>query len=577
MKLSTIQQSEASMICINQEVLQKSTEQVGLLWDYYWNRFVTIKFYITFTNKKEIKITTTDGFILRVDSQENISNLIHNLEQIKHLQWLEQSKPSLNKVGKWTLIWKGLIVKNVGGDYINGIKQGQWKEPIQNYWTLAQVYEMGEYENGQKRGKWQYIYEDQEIGGGQYDNQYQKNGRWIELSQNFMRYCQVIYDGEYKNDKKINKWDFKHRFSNIYPFEQIGGGSYNQEGSKIGQWIELINNFYGQRQVTFNGEYDNCQKVGKWDTYFRSDGLFSCQFNLIGGGSYDNQGLKNGKWVDLSNNFYKYSQVTYEGNYKNGIKIDKWIINYKSDNLEQIGGGFYDLQGNKYGIWIELSEDFRLDSQIIYKGEYDKGNKVGKWNIMFRQIDVFEQIGGGNYNEYNTKIGKWTELSESFYSGSKIIYQGEYYIGNKIGLWNILWKDEMKIFNIGGGLYDNGQKYGSWNESTNYFKQDCLVTYHGQYKNRQKIGKWYIKFNINNQSENIGGGSYDQEGIQNGYWEELREDFRNSNQVKYIGKYQNGKKVGIWEEIKRNQSYMNQGFQNVGQLIYPNEQVENKE
>ncbi|CAD8066799.1 unnamed protein product [Paramecium primaurelia] len=47
------------------------------------------------------------------------------------------------------------------------------------------------------------------------------------------------------------------------------------------------------------------------------------------------------------------------------------------------GGGSFDLDGDgmKNGRWIDLSYGFKGDYQITYQGEYLKGNKVGRWDI----------------------------------------------------------------------------------------------------------------------------------------------------------------------------------------------------
>ncbi|CAD8156345.1 unnamed protein product [Paramecium pentaurelia] len=547
-------QHTITQIQINPDILQNGKfEQLGILWDYYWNRYFQVKFYIAQTKNKKIKYSTNDEFSLRVDSLENFTQILNNLEQIKYLFWFEIQKPNLNQLGRWAVNWKGKVLQDIGGQYSNGLKQGFWKEPIQNYWTLSQAYQVGEYQDGQRSGTWKYEYEDKEIGGGKYDDKYLKNGRWIELSDNFSNNSYITYSGEYKNDKKIDKWDINYRFSSVYPFEQIGGGSYNI-----------------QKQVTFNGEYQNCQKVGRWDTYFRVEGLFQSEFQLIGGGSYENGGIKNGRWIELSDNFYNYSQVTYEGEYQNGKKIKSWVTIYKQkDQQEQIGGGYYDVKGIKQEYWIELSDDFRQDSQITYHGKYKQGRKIGRWDIILRKSNKFEQIGGGFYNEQGFKIGSWVEINECFSNLSQVIYQGEYFFGKKTGKWNIYWKQNIYLEKLGGGLYDdNGQKKRIWIELANDFNQDKQVTYQGEYNCGQKVGVWDTYFRFSERFEEISCGFYDQEGIENGIWIELDEDFKISKQIIHQGHYKEGKKIGKWVELKREKWNIEQGFKKQEELNY---------
>ncbi|CAD8096279.1 unnamed protein product [Paramecium primaurelia] len=127
-------------------------------------------------------------------------------------------------------------------------------------------------------------------------------------------------------------------------------------------------------------------------------------FDFSGGGFYDDQGyFKKGKWIELSDKFDYYSQVTYKGQYKNNKKIGSWVIlwNWKDIN-QQIGNGLYDdqVEGDssiKVGIWIEQSDEFDRWSQIVNKGEYKNGRKIGKWV----EINIKQNIICGELNYDN--------------------------------------------------------------------------------------------------------------------------------------------------------------------------------
>ncbi|CAD8207736.1 unnamed protein product [Paramecium octaurelia] len=123
-----------------------------------------------------------------------------------------------------------------------------------------------------------------------------------------------------------------------------------------------------------------------------------------GGGLYDNNGsFKNGKWIELSDSFYCYSQVTYQGEYKNCKKVGIWVILGKIQGVNQEkGGGEYDDQLDcvnslRNGLWIELSDEFDELSQIIYKGEYKHGKKIGVWDeINFKKNEKCGQLNYEN-------------------------------------------------------------------------------------------------------------------------------------------------------------------------------------
>ncbi|CAK63131.1 unnamed protein product (macronuclear) [Paramecium tetraurelia] len=220
----------------------------------------------------------------------------------------------------------------------------------------------------------------------------------------------------------------------------IGGGSYddNVEGDsvKTGQWIEISEGFRRISQTKYSGDYKNGRKVGKWNIDFITKDIYS---NFNGGGFYDKEdSFKTGKWVELSDRFYNYSQVTYDGEYKNCKKIGRWIIKFED---EEIGGGYYDNQDSfKTGEWIELSDRFDFYSQVTYKGKYHKGKKIGKWDILWNFKGVNYELGGGQYDHQtdglsSIKIGFWIEQSDQFDKWQSILNEGHYENGKKIGRW----------------------------------------------------------------------------------------------------------------------------------------------
>ncbi|CAD8079962.1 unnamed protein product [Paramecium primaurelia] len=441
----------------------------------------------------------------QVKDTSNKLEILANLEQINHLKWIGDYGQNNQKISKWIATWKGEVVQNVGGQYNEcGRKEGQWKEIIQNYWGKAQVYEVGRYENGLRQGTWKYIYDDQEIGGGEYNLQGLKNGKWMELWEEFWHFSQVTYFGEYINGIKVGKWEiwYKKQYGD-YQSEKIGGGFYDEEGNgyKKGKWVELYNGFYDSSPITYHGEYKNSKKVGRWNIYFNYGENKEMQnlikFNLFsGGGSYDERGdeIKIGHWIELSNGFFDQSQITYNGEYKNGQKAGRWNIYFNQyGNNKIIGGGQYDEDGNgiKIGDWIELSDGFYEYSQITYNGKYQNGKKVGQWNIYHTQFENKKILGGGSYDEKGngTKIGKWIELTDGFNDYQQVTYIGEYQNGIKVGKWDIVYQEQK----IGGGQYtEEGQKIGLWIEQSEGFKYDSQITYNGEYKNGSKQGRWDI-------------------------------------------------------------------------------------
>ncbi|CAD8165308.1 unnamed protein product [Paramecium pentaurelia] len=488
------------------------------------------------------------------------------LQQNQYLKWLGVYDQNNQKIGNWTAAWNGVMLENVGGQYTeDGKKKGLWKELIQMYGKNAQVFIIGEYCNNIKSGKWMYTYDQNQIGGGSYNKQGAKNGKWIDLSDYFSEDSQITYNGDYKNGKKVGRWDILFRGSD--QFEKIGGGSYNEDEIKSGRWVEESKGFQQESQIIYIGEYTNGKKIGRWNVLYRKQ--YENEFKQIGGGSYDEGGAetKIGCWMEVIDGFDKYSQFTQQGEYKYGKKVGSWDIWYKKpysyDKNEWIGGGSYnESEGIKFGNWVEVFQGFNFYSQITYNGEYTNGKKVGRWNVLYRKQyeNEFNQIGGGSYNNIGdeNKFGNWVEVSDGFNFDSQITYSGEYINNKKVGRWDILFRRSNQFEKIGGGSYNEDEiKSGRWVEENEGFKQDSQIIYIGEYKNGKKIGGWNVLYRkqYENEFKQIGGGSYDEEGAETkiGCWTEQNENFKLDYQVIHTGEYQNGRKVGKWDFLYRKQ------------------------
>ncbi|CAD8110863.1 unnamed protein product [Paramecium sonneborni] len=129
----------------------------------------------------------------------------------------------------------------------------------------------------------------------------------------------------------------------------------------MGQWIELSERFQNASQIFNTGEYNNGIKIGKWDVLCKK-GIDQFEWmqqeylnKTSGGGSYNNEkqdGLKIGKWIELSNQFSNWNQITYKGEYKKGQKVGVWVIlwNWYGEN-QQMQIRNFKIQ-NKQWWWI---------------------------------------------------------------------------------------------------------------------------------------------------------------------------------------------------------------------------------
>ncbi|CAD8159241.1 unnamed protein product [Paramecium pentaurelia] len=560
-----------NLICHEFIMLENCNKELEVdMWDQIHFRLVKVKVQMTFTEDNFIYYSL-DGKVLRIEQhseKQKHHDQFNNIDQIKYLHWDGEFEQNNRKSGKWKANWQGPDYKEVGGYYENGLKQGLWNEFTKNYWSQAEICENGEYFNDQKIGEWKYIYDNKIIGGGFYNKQGQKQGKWVELSDGFFNSSQVTYYGEYQNGKKVGRWDILFREQRQNIFQQIGGGSYDI-GIKNGMWIELSDRFQIYSQVTYHGRYKQGRKIDRWDIHFNYEGERKMQDQLLniknqifsGGGLYEEvQGdsIKIGNWVELSDLFLSTHQVTHNGEYQNGKKMGRWYSLFRDQRQNRylrIGGGSYDT-GVKIGIWIELSDGYLYYSRVTYHGRYRNGRKVGRWyEQSLEQNEKKKNLHGGLYDEVDggsNKIGKWKEYSDGFNLYSQITYDGEYKKGKKVGKWDILYYKQGSQTQelIGGGMYSyQGLRNGMWIELNDGFQDYSQVTHNGGYKNGNKVGRWdiFFKENRTETQQLIGGGFYNEQGQRNGEWRELNDGFENNSQVIFNGEYKNGYKIGRWD------------------------------
>ncbi|CAD8069772.1 unnamed protein product [Paramecium sonneborni] len=370
----------------------------------------------------------------------------------------------------------------------------------------------------------------------------------------------------------------------------LSGGGLYYCSIKVGKWIELSDGFWNQSQITYCGDYKQGKKVGKWDIYWKQGESNNQMYIFI------NQYIKIQVEGDLMMIWLKVFQQKLANGLNqvivfivrrklfflviiimvqksvNGIlvgnKMDRINVHICNMSLQQIsnllnsGGGQYEKIKEisvKVGKWIELSDCFWNQSQITYCGDYkNNGQKVGRWDTYWKFGESNNKIGGGQYDDLvdgiTVKIGNWIELRDGFQLNQQVIFNGDYNYGRKIGKWDIYWKQVLQSFKIGGGSYEaqlnqSSIKIGQWTELSNNYSLDSQIYNCGVYKKGIKIGKW----EIHQQLKLIGGGSYI-DGIKTGEWIELCDGFYKSdygsNEITFNGKYKNGQKIGKWTQIK---------------------------
>ncbi|CAD8112063.1 unnamed protein product [Paramecium sonneborni] len=381
-----------------------------------------------------------DGEIIRndrIDYLKDNSQILTQLDQIKDLKWQGSYGQNGKKIGKWNVSLENQLI-NAGGNYQNdGLKIGNWIDLYQDYTKFSKAYLIGQYKEGRKYGRWKAISEKLTIGGGNYDEKGQKNGYWEDIVENYLGLNYLSFQGQYNSGRKSGCWQAIYNKK-----KKIILGRYDDNGLKVGQWVVLHKFFNPSCRVLSFGQYNNGKKFGQW--------IIQQTKKKIGGGMYNDEGKKVGQWKELSPNFQLEFQVFYAGLYEKGIRQGEWKIYYQ-DRL--IGGGNYDQNGMKQGFWKDAHQNFSYRIQVIYQGEYSNGWKQGRWDIMFDD----KVIGGGDYNQ-GIRQGKWVDIDCKYADYYQVLCAGEYLNGFKIGQWDTIFQEVV----IGGGKYEDGIKNGKW-------------------------------------------------------------------------------------------------------------------
>ncbi|CAD8125623.1 unnamed protein product [Paramecium sonneborni] len=271
-----------------------------------------------------------------------------------------------------------------GGEYdLNGLKQDQWYDLIKHFSNSNQLILIGNYSINRLQGQFKIQYRDTfeansefELIGQGFIQKGKKEGYFIEVGNNFSEICQIQFRGNYEEGIKEGKWEILFRNYKNESFIQIGGGSF-QKGTKINQWIDVDEEFCRFRQIIFKLQYKCGIKSGPCEILFKD--LEKENFQIIGQGEYNQNGLKDNQWVEPNEGFWKNFQIFNEGSYQNGIKINQWYIKREMERITIIEQGQYNQQGKRHGFWCEFVNKGFKNFIINIRGNYEDGKKVGNW------------------------------------------------------------------------------------------------------------------------------------------------------------------------------------------------------
>ena len=248
----------------------------------------------------------------------------------------------------------------------------------------------------------------------------------------------------------------------------------------------------------------------------------------------DNNGLKQGEWIDFYPNGGKRAEKTYKDNqlhgyYKEYDQRGVLVLTMLYENGSIVKSNVEDQPD------IEFVNRYDADNKLIYNGPYRNNipvgvhrefGKDGKVINAFVYNDIGLKISEGIVDEAGNHNGKWKD----FYPDGKLLAEGTYTDNRRTGLW--------KFYTASGkteqtGFYNNGRPDGLWK----WYYENGAILREEEYFQGQRDGE-YTEYSI--AGDIIGQGQYS-DGERNSDWK-----FK-SGDITEEGKYIIGLKDGLWK------------------------------
>ena len=322
------------------------------------------------------------------------------------------------------------------GNYLNGLKNGVWKE---RYFVEDQDFQLYEYKNGNKHGRFvEFLVDGTKVIEGNYANG-MKDGLWSYFFENGKK----DMNGSFKNGKQDGDWEFWYPNGQLYY-----KGTFNQ-GDKTGAWI-----FYYKNGKTWRkGNYFENKKDGSWISWYEND---SKAFE----GKYSN-GMENGSWTS----WYENGQQKDFGSYQNGLMTGNWKGWYPNGKQKYEGPYENDL---KSGFWKYWTDKGILKDQENYK-------------IVVESSDISKRKVSKSYKHGYSK--SFDEIQ------GKLVSEGSYYKSKQDGVW--------KYYFPGGEISNRELNYkrGKLNGISKEFGRRGNIKSEISYKNNKKHGAMKVYSN----------------------------------------------------------------------------------
>ena len=362
------------------------------------------------------------------------------------------------------------------GNYKNGIRIGE------EYYSNNKLKFKGD-----KNGKGiEYFYSKDEkdechiLFQGEYKNNKRWNGKGEESNikngngegkeYNINGYLE--FEGEYKDGKKFKGKEYKHNYYN-------NNIRYIDEYKENSIWVGKEYYNYEKKIIEFEGEYKNGQKW-KGKEYYKNGKI---KFE----GEYKNDQKWKGK------EFHENGEIKFEGEYKKEqYYCEGYLIGYEYKDSKIIAtykngkkiNGYFDIENIKNGIFFDdgnnsgsgFGKEY-INDELIFEGEY-----INNYRIKGKEYDNNNLIFEGEYRNNN----KWNGKLKS-YKKNNLILDGEYRYGNKKYYIYIPFYKNKKEYII------NDKKINKYNETVYYEENNIIIREIPKYNYNIKILEFYLE------------------------------------------------------------------------------------
>ncbi|MDL2241202.1 hypothetical protein LJC69_06205, partial [Bacteroidales bacterium OttesenSCG-928-K22] len=386
------------------------------------------------------------------------------------------------------------------GTLVNGKPNKYWK----SYYENGNIKSKGNRENFELDGIWKFFSEEGKLNLSiEYKNG-KKNGNRITYQK------EVIVSEYFKEDIKEGMsytYDYDNNVLKSVNYNNDLPNGWMKEYDKNGRIVQITRYRSGfiVSSEWINRIDNNGLKQGRWVEFHDNDNISKEEFyindkltgyakyydrngNLIDVFRYENGNKvidsKEVIKVDIKKDYYSNGKLKTIATYKNGI-ADGVRREYDSiGNITEsfvfsegflVGEGLIDEQMKRHGDW----KDFYKDGTLRAEGKYSDGNKIGKW-IYYHNNGNIEQEG-----YYNNK-GEYNDVWIWYYPTGELLREENFINGLENG--SIFeYSEEGNI--IVQGNYNYGNEEGLWRYNVNE------ITEQGYYNKGKKEGEWITKNN----------------------------------------------------------------------------------